>query len=98
MMHHHAPWSHQGILHALEHLKEHLIHIVKDVASLDKLIKQPDAKAPTRKFLPILGQETANAREEDEEDTQSQESILSQNNGMRVQLMSDEERDEMSLL
>ena len=49
MIDHHASWSHQGRFHALEHLKEHLIQIVKDFAILDKVIKQPGIKAPTRK-------------------------------------------------
>ena len=65
MMNHHAPWYNQIRLHALDYHKEHLVWIVKDVARLDKVIKQPEIKAPTRKFLPSLGQEAADVREKD---------------------------------
>ena len=66
MIDHYASWSHQGRFHALEHVKEHLIQIVKDVVRLDKVIKQPGIEAPTRNFLPSLGQEIADFREKDE--------------------------------
>ena len=68
MMKHHAPWSHKGSLQAFECLKEHLIWIVKDVARLNKEIKQPHIKATARNFLTGLGQETANVRQKDEEE------------------------------
>ena len=90
-----TPWSHQGRLHYLEHLKENLIHVVKDVAMLDKVITKLDIKNLTRKFLPSFGQETADVREKGEENVQSQESMLSQTNDIRTQLMNDGRRDEM---
>ena len=98
MMEHHTPQSHQGRLHALQCLKEHLVRIVNDAARLNNEIKQPDFKAPARKHLPSLGQETADARDKDEEKMESKELMLSQRNDVRSQLTNTGQRDEMSTL
>ena len=94
----HTAWSSHGIVHSVEHLQQHLFHVVTDRMQTGKKLTKPSMQAPKKKDLPVLDVQSNHVREKLEEDSQHQKDLEHRSIELRSQLKNEGKLDEMSKL
>ena len=83
----HTKWSVRGTHHSVEHLREHLIHIIMDGEANSRPFENPDIAVAQRKSLPTLGNLTVDVRAKEEEDIDEKEHQQNIAEELRVNLI-----------